>query len=68
MTDNERALARDLLERAVMQTDHPAKAVSALVSAAATILQRSFGEETAIELLQQALDETGAAWRRVNAN
>lgn len=53
------ALCRDALDGA----DHPADAVSALMSAAATILQRSFGEEGALALMTQALDTTGASWR-----
>jgi hypothetical protein len=63
-----RQLAQDLLQRAVDGTDEPARAASLLVSAAATILQRHFGVEAAIELMQQGLDEAGAAWRRAHAN
>jgi len=68
MTQEHQALAADLLNQAVCNTDHPARAVSILMSAAVTILQRHFGEDAAIELMQQGLDETGAAWRRQHAN
>jgi len=64
LTDELRGLTADLIDQAVGNTDHPARAVSILLSAAATILQRSFGEEAAIEMMQQALDEAGAEWRR----
>lgn len=61
-------LTANLLERALDATDEPAQAASVLVSAAATILQRAFGEEAAIELLQTGLDAAGAAWRAANAH
>ena len=63
MTDEHQALAADLLQRAVDGTDEPARAASLLISAAASILQRHFGEEAAIESIQSGLDSAGAAWR-----
>ena len=68
MTAEHKALAAELLQTALDHTEHPARAVSLLISAAATILQRQFGEEGALALMTQALDTTGAEWRRQNAN
>ena len=68
MTQDHRALAADLLQMALDNTEHPHRAASVLVSAAATILQRLHGEEGALALLTQGLDATGAEWRRHNAN
>ena len=67
MTDEHQTLAVDLLQRAVDGTDDPARAASILMSAAASILQRHFGEEAAVELLQHGLDTAGAAWRAAQA-
>jgi hypothetical protein len=61
-------LAKRLQREAVDQAEHPAEAVSALVSAAASILQPTFGEEGTLAMLTQALDATGALWRARNAN
>lgn len=61
-------IAKDLLQRALDRTDEPARAASVLMSAAAAILQRHFGEETAIELMQHGLDTAGAEWRRGQLN
>jgi hypothetical protein len=63
MTPEHAVLAVDLLQRAVDGTDDPARAVSVLMSSAMTILQRHYGAEPAIELMQQALDSAGAEWR-----
>ena len=68
MTDEHQALATELLQRALDGTEEPARAVSILMSAAATILQRTFSEEAAIELMVQALDTAGAAWRQARAH
>ena len=68
MTDEHKALAAELLQTALDNTEHPARAVSLLMSAASTILQRHFGEEGALALMTQALDTTGAEWRRSQSN
>lgn len=68
MTDEHQTLAADLLQRAVDGTDEPARAASLLISAAATVLQRHFGEERAIELLHHGLDVAGAEWRHAHAH
>lgn len=60
MTDDDRAAADDLLNRALDATDHPDKAVSILMTAGMTILQRRFGAEQAIEHMTRALDAAGA--------
>lgn len=64
MTNEHQALAVDLLQQALDHTDSSARAVSVLMSAAGTILQRSFGDAAAIDLLQQGLDNLGADVRR----
>lgn len=63
MTDDERATADDLLTRALDATDHPDKAVSLLMTAGMTILQRRYGAEKAIEHMTVALDMAGAKVR-----
>lgn len=63
MTDEQQALSNDLLQRALDGTDHPDRAVSALMTAGMTILQRRFGAEKAIEHMTAALDAAGAATR-----
>lgn len=68
MTNDHQTLAAELLDRAVHETEHPARAVSVLMTAAATILQRHFGEEAAMELMHEALDRAGADWRRAHAH
>lgn len=67
MTNEHESLGVQLLQRALDGADDPASAASVLMSSAATILQRTFGEEAAIELLQLGLDTAGAAWRRSQA-
>jgi hypothetical protein len=61
-------LSARLLQEAVDHAEHPAEAVSALMSAAATILMRTFGEEGAISLLTMSLDETAGTWRAKQLN
>ena len=68
MTDEHQTIAHDLLHQALDATDEPARAVSVLLSAAVTILERSFGREAAIELATGALDRAGAEVRRVAAH
>lgn len=68
MTDQHKELAAELLQKALDNTEHPHRAASLLVSAAATILQRLHGEEGALALLTQGLDATGAERRRLHAN
>lgn len=63
MTDDERATADDLLTRALDATEHPDKAVSLLMTAGMTILQRRYGAEKAIEHMTAALDVAGANLR-----
>lgn len=60
MTDEERATADDLLTRALDATEHPDKAVSLLMTAGMTILQRRYGAERAVEHMTAALDAAGA--------
>lgn len=59
MNTEEQAVADDLLTRALDSTDHPDKAVSLLMTAGMTILQRRFGAEQAIEYMTAALDVAG---------
>jgi len=66
--DEHHKLGAELLQRALDGTDHPGHAASVLVSAAATILERLYGHEVAIETLHHALDRAGAAWRHQHAN
>lgn len=68
LTDEHKALAVDLLEMAINNTEHPARAVSILMSAAATILGRHFAPSDALDLMTQALDMTGAQLRREMVN
>lgn len=68
MTDDNRALANKLVQRALDQTDHPLHAVSVLMSGAATIMQRLVGDEAAIDLLAASLDEIGAQIRQARAH
>jgi len=68
MTNEHQALAADLLQRAVDGTDEPSRAASLLVTAAATILQRHFGQERAIEMLHHGLDVAGADLRAAHAH
>lgn len=63
MTDEHQTLASDLLTRALDHTDHPDKAVSLLMTAGMTILQRRYGAEKAIEHMTAALDVAGASIR-----
>lgn len=64
MTDDERATADDLLTRALDATEHPDKAVSLLMTAGMTILQRRYGAERALEHMMAALDVAGAEMRK----
>lgn len=64
MTDDDQRTADDLLQRALCATDHPDKAVSLLMTAGMTILQRRYGAENAIEHMTAALDVAGANIRR----
>lgn len=64
MTDDDRKAADQLLQQALDATDHPDKAVSLLMTAGMTILQRRYGAERAIENMTLALDVAGASIRR----
>lgn len=64
MTNEHQSIATDLLHRALDATDHPDKAVSLLMTAGMTILQRRFGAEHAIEHMTAALDQAGANIRK----
>ncbi|MFV3561607.1 hypothetical protein [Sphingomonas sp. S-NIH.Pt1_0416] len=64
MTDDDRAAADRMLIQALDDTDHPDKAVSLLMTAAMTIMQRRYGAEKAVEHMTQALDVAGASIRR----
>ena len=68
MTDEHKQLIAELLQTALDNTDHPARAVSLLMSAAGTILHRSFGADGAVDLMQQGLDNLGAELRRRQLN
>lgn len=63
MTDEHEVIATDLLQRALDATDHPDKAVSLLMTAGMTILQRRYGAEKAVEHMTAALDVAGASIR-----
>lgn len=64
MTDDDRKAADKLLQQALDATDHPDKAVSLLMTAGMTILQRRYGAERAVEHMTAALDVAGASIRR----
>lgn len=68
MTNDEKSLALTLLQDAIDNTDHPATAVSVLMSAAASILERHFGAAQSVDLMTQALDEAGARLRQGQLN
>jgi len=68
MTQEHLTLAQRLCDQAVCETDEPARAVSVLMTAAASILERHFGPVHAIELMQHGLDNTAAELRRVHAH
>lgn len=68
MTHEHLDLAQRLCDQAVGETDEPARAVSVLMTAAASILERHFGPIRAIELMQHGLDNTAAEWRRAHAH
>lgn len=60
MTDEERVVCDDILQRALCLTDHPDKAVSLMMTGAMTVLQRRYGAELAIEHMTRSLDVAGA--------
>ncbi len=60
MTDNDRKAAGQSRQQALDATDHPDKAVSLLMTAGMTILQRWYGAEAAIEYMTTALDAADA--------
>ncbi len=64
MTDDDRKAADNLLQQALDATDHPDKAVSLLMTAGMTILQRRYGAEKAIEYMSLALDVSGSMIRK----
>lgn len=61
------ALADKLTNLALDMTEHPADAVSILMRSAATILQRTFGDEGAADLLHQSTGEAVAALKLIRA-
>ena len=61
-------LAQRLREQAVCETEFPSKAVSVLMTAAASVLNAHFSPEQCIEIMQTGLDATGAELRRRSAN
>ncbi|MEZ0495980.1 hypothetical protein [Sphingomonas sp. IW22] len=62
MPDRGAKLAHDLALIAVDATEHPADAVTGLMRAAATILQRTFGDDGAAQLMRLMMNETFATW------
>ena len=58
-------LAVSLANAALVEVDHPATAVAALMGAAAAILQRDFGEGEAVQLMVAMVNEAASeavAW------
>ncbi len=53
-------LARDLMDRAICNTDHPARAACALMMAAGEILNTRFGSMQAIDIMRTIIDVTEA--------
>ncbi len=54
-------LARDLMDRAICNTHHPADAASALMLAVGELLHAKFGVAGAITLMREIIDDTEAA-------
>ena len=63
MTFEAEAAVEELTIRALDATEHPDKAVSALMTAGMRILQRRFGAELAVEYMTAALDVAGGDLR-----
>ena len=57
-----------LMRAAICGTDHPANAVTTLMSAAATILSQQFGEDEAGTLMMSMVSEARTEWAKANAN
>ncbi len=57
----QQALAHDLMQTAVCNTDHPADAATALMVAAGEVLHHRFGVAGAIAMMRSIIDNTEAA-------
>ncbi len=68
MTDTTSTLSGQLRQQAVCNTDHPANAVTALMSAAVSILVQQFGEDEAGALMLSMVGEARAEWMKLHAN
>ena len=68
MTDTTSALSSQLMQQAVCNTDHPAEAATALLTAAAKILVLQFGTDGAIVLIEDIMADAKANWRKRHAN
>lgn len=68
MTPDDKTLGNELITFALDRVDNPTNAAGALMSAAATILERSFGQARALDMMTMALDVTGAELRARSAN
>ncbi len=68
MPDNRAKLAHSLALIAVDATEHPAEAVAGLMRAAATILQRTFGDDGAAQLMRSMMNEAFATWEASKQN
>lgn len=66
MTDVRSALVNNLALIAVDATEHPSEAVTALMRAAATILQRTLGPDAAARLMCSITQEAFEAWQAAN--
>jgi len=56
------------MQQAVCNTDHPAEAATALLTAAAKILVLQFGTDGAIVLIEDIMADAKANWRKRHAN
>ncbi|WP_313332162.1 hypothetical protein [Sphingobium yanoikuyae] len=68
MSDTTSTLSGQLMQQAVCNTDHPAEAATALLTAAAKILVLQFGTDGAIVLIEDIMADAKATWRKRHAN
>lgn len=61
-------LTADLISTAICGTDHPAAAVTLLMSAAALILAQQFGEDAASALMMDIVGAARTEWSRGHAH
>lgn len=67
MSEKEKLVAT-LINSAICGTDHPARAATLLMSAAASILAQQFGEDEAGALMLTVMETARADWTRAHAN